>query len=103
MYIKISKLFNSNGEADYKGLDIKNIKRGSQIYPEGENTAYFEYDGEVIEGNDIQIISLAIYDEHKTRIANQPKPITQEAEIAQLKQSQVEQDELIMSLLLGGM
>jgi hypothetical protein len=43
MYIKICNLIQSDGYADYKGLDISKIVSGSQIYPSDENVAYFQY------------------------------------------------------------
>lgn len=102
--IKVTNLRKASGETDYKGLDIDKIKGGSQLYPSTENAAYFEYDGEVVEGGDISVITQATYDEQRERIENQPKPLSPEQEeIAQLKKSQADQDEIIMNLVLGGM
>ena len=71
---------------DYKGLDIHKIVSGTPIYPEGTNTAYFEYDGDVVEGGDVQVITKATYDTHKKAIENQPKPVTPEDRIQQLEE-----------------
>ncbi len=43
MYIKISNLIQSDGNADYKTLNLDFIVPGSQIYPTNENVAYVEY------------------------------------------------------------
>lgn len=82
--IKISNLIN-NGQVDYKGLDIDKIVPFTQLYPNYDNVAYFMYDGEVTETTGIQIVSQATYDEHKKRIANEPKPLQDSDRIKMLE------------------
>ena len=101
--IKISNLLQINGQPDYKGLDLEKIVPGTQLYPDYDNVAYFEYDGEVAEGGDVRIVTRATYDEHKNRITNQPRPMTPEDEIAKLKQEDLNNKEAIAELYLLSM
>lgn len=83
--VKVSNLIQSNGHADYKGLDLNKIVAGTQLYPDYDNVAYFFYDGEVPTVTGLQVVTLATYDEHKNRIANQPKPRTESERILELE------------------
>jgi hypothetical protein len=67
LIVKITNLKNSNDIIDYKGLNLDLIVAGSQLYPPDENTAYFFYDGEVIEGEDLQLITESEYQTVKTK------------------------------------
>lgn len=92
--LKISNLIQHDGHVDYKGLNLDKIKPGSQLYPDYSNVAYLEYDGEIDGLSDVQVVTQATYDEHKQRIANQPRPITPEEKIQQLEEQN-------MSLMLA--
>ena len=59
MFVKISNIYNldDNGNLDYKGVDINNIKPMSIFYPD-DNCCYFILNkGDVPEHDDITIIS----------------------------------------------
>lgn len=47
IYVKVSNLFTSRGNADYKGLDLDKIVPNTQLYPEGENYCIVGYDGDL--------------------------------------------------------
>lgn len=81
--IKITNLLN-NGTADYKGLNLANIQAGSQIYPETENTAYFNYAGELIEHPEISIITQEVYDAARQAVLEN-MPMSDAERIAQLE------------------
>lgn len=72
MYIKISNLMNTDGKADYKGLDLNLIVAGSQIYP-NDNTAYLKYNGTAATDNDITELTESDYLAKKNEIE---KPAT---------------------------
>lgn len=105
MLLKINNLIQNDGNADYKGLDIKKIVRGTQLYPAFENTAYFEYQGEVKTGVDIETVTLEAYEAVRQRIESE-RPISPEEEIARLRQEDLNNKEAIAELYLmtmGGM
>ena len=87
LIIKVSNLIQVDGRADYKGLELSQIVGGTQLYPSYENSAYFFYDGEVENGNGVQIISQVVYDEHKNRIEEeQANVLTPEKRIEKLEE-----------------
>jgi len=94
--VKVFNLVQDNGHVDYKGLDLNKIVGGTQLYPNYDNVAYFMYDGDVTETTGIQIVTQATYDEHKNRIANEPKPLSDSDRIKMLEDS-------IDFLMMGGM
>jgi hypothetical protein len=99
--VKVSNVRQSNGTFDYKGLDRSKIVGGSQVYPSYDNVAYFQYDGEVVEGADIKLVTQATYDEHKQRVAEElANIITPEKKIEQLEQQVLSQQSAI-NMLLG--
>lgn len=90
-YVRITNIIQTNGQANYKGLDLSKIVGGSQLYPSYANDAYFLYDGEVVEGDGIQIVTQATYDEHNTRIIQeQALIITPEKRLEILEQTLAE-------------
>lgn len=60
------------------------------LYPDYENVAYFVYEGEVTEGNGVQIITQATYNQHKTKIETAPKPLTDSQRIEELEAQNAE-------------
>lgn len=95
--IKVNNLIQSNGRADYKGLDLSKIMSGTQLYPSYDNVAYFFYDGDVAEGGDISIVSETAYNEHKARIEEELAKIdTPEKKIERLE----EENRLLQQSLL---
>lgn len=104
MYVKIKNLIKKNGNADYKGLDIVNVLGGTQIYPQDRNVAFIGFDGDLVEHEDIEVITEEQYQlEVQAQKDYADSFITPEKELAALKQSQADQDEAIMLLTLGGM
>jgi len=97
-YVKISNLFKNGSKADYKGLDLKNIQRGSQVYPPKEDVAYIFYDGEIPNHNDLQIITESDYQSKKEEI-KQNRPQTDRERINNLQETL---DQLVVDSL-GGM
>lgn len=85
-YIKISNLINTQGVADYKGLDLTKIITGSQIYPDNENVAYFKYDGEPIEHPDITVIDETTYNNVKNSL-NKPPQLSLENRVSALEEA----------------
>lgn len=83
------------GVVDYKGLDLKKFKPGSQVYPPDKNEAYLFYDGTVTSNGDLMVIDQATYDAEVARIASLPKPVTDADRIAEL-------EETMAILLMGG-
>ncbi|MEG0775506.1 hypothetical protein [Clostridium sp.] len=98
MYIKIKNLSN-NGMCDYKGLDINLIESGTQLYPSAENTAYFSYNGEIINNPDIIQITENEYILAK-EIDAKNRPITLEDKVAQLELSNANMEYILM---MGGL
>ncbi len=96
--LKITNLLN-NGTADYKGLDLAKIQAGTQLYPPDENTAYFYYSGDLIEHAEISVITQSEYETTKSGI-NASTGESIEEKIASLFQSQSNQDEIIMNLVM---
>lgn len=98
--VKISNLIQSDGRADYKGLDCDKIIAGSQLYPMNENVAYVCYeDDEIPQHEDLQIITEEEYLQIKNEIeTNRPK--TPEEEL-QERINLIQQ--ALDGLLLGGM
>lgn len=86
MFVKITKLVGEDFQADYKGLELYQIKPGSQLYPAGTNEAYFIYNGEIVQHEDINIIEEAEYEvARKTVQEKQPM-----SEVELLKEENVE-------------
>lgn len=83
-YIKISNLINTQGVADYKGLDLTKIITGSQIYPDNENVAYIIYEGEIPSHQDLVEISQSEYEEIKESNRHVP-PISIEDRLTALE------------------
>lgn len=102
MFIKINNLLTVDGNADYKGLDIQKIVPGSQLYPVGENYCMVEYDGEVLEHQDILKVSKSEHDALKVSMqSNQPK-----SEMDLLKEENQALNNAVVELyeiVLGGM
>ncbi|WP_243299143.1 hypothetical protein [Bacillus litorisediminis] len=101
--LKVSNLIQSNGQADYKGLDISKIQAGSQLYPSTENTAYFFYSGEVQAGPEVTVIDQATYDNVKAQIEQElANIVTPEKKLEQLEQQQDLMQKAIDDLILSG-
>lgn len=105
MYLQINNLF-TNGDNSYKGLDISKFR--NPVYSLDSKTCVTIYNGELIEHNDVVVITESEYNSFIETVNNN-RPLTQEERTDQLekenerlKKSQVEQDELIMGLMLGG-
>ncbi|MFO1444069.1 hypothetical protein KDN24_12825 [Bacillus sp. Bva_UNVM-123] len=99
MLIKVNNLIQKDGYADYKGLDTKKIVGGSQLYPLNENAAYFEYQGEVNIGGDVETVTPEAYETVKLQIEEET-PVSPEEELAQLKQQVIAQQSAI-NMILG--
>jgi hypothetical protein len=99
MLIKVNNLIQNDGRCDYKGLNLSLIVSGTQLYPSFENTAYFEYEGEVKIGGDIETVTPEAYETVKLQIEAE-MPISPEEELSQLKQQVVAQQSAI-NMLLG--
>jgi hypothetical protein len=76
--IKITNLIQQNGQADYKGLNLDTIVKGSQLYPENENVAYVKYVGAIPIHSDVSEIAQAEYDSIKQSIENSRPPSLEE-------------------------
>lgn len=99
--VKVNNFVQSNGNCDYKGLNLSKILAGSQLYPSYENAAYFFYDGEVSDGEEVQLIEQSVYDEIKQKIAEElASYVSPERELEQLKQQVVAQQAAI-NMILG--
>ena len=99
-FVKVMNLFDNQGTANYKGLDLSKIIAGTQLYPINKNVAYVGYeDDEIPQHEDLQIITEEEYLQIKSEIeAN--RPLTPEEELQQrigLMQQALD------NLLLGGM
>lgn len=99
IYVKVSNLIQDGGHCDYKGLDVSSIASGSQMYPEGTNTAYLGYYGVSVEHEDIEIISEEEHTIKRTEIENAPKPKT---DIDLLQDQVALMQAAIDDLILGG-
>ncbi|MEB7771416.1 hypothetical protein [Kurthia gibsonii] len=108
-YLKIINI-NKTGMIDYKTLDIEQFVAGTQVY-DLENGVCLVQTSQVNFEPHSDIMELTV-DEYNTQadIINAMSPQVQEkneidelkAENEALKASQASQDELIMSLMLGG-
>ena len=67
VYVKVTNLFNGKmfGEVDYKGLDIQRIIPGTQLNMPEDDVICFEYDGEVPEHVDLQVLTEEEYEQQK--------------------------------------
>ena len=107
--LKISKI-NSSNVIDYKTLDINQFIAGSQVYDLENGVCLVETTQDNYEPHaDIFELTEEEYNA-QADIINSMSPVSQEkneiellrAENEALKASQASQDELIMSLMLGG-
>ena len=76
VYVKIKNFFPTpkGGTADYKGLDREYITPGTQFLIEQENSYVFEYNSEVPNHPDIEIIDEEVYNAIKEeQLTNRPK------------------------------
>lgn len=91
MKIRINNLYENglDGRPDYKGLDLSKIQPGSQVYK--DNSAVFEYNGDIPEHADLLVITEKEYSDLRNAL---PKT---EFEILKEKQDLMQQalDELI--------
>ena len=105
-YLKIENIQGEFGSIDYKGLDIDKFVAGSQLYAQDFNSVHV-LTNENLEGwtlpKDVTIITKEEYDVYKANMPKPVEPLDWDAEIRALKATQKEQDEMIMSLLLGGL
>lgn len=69
LYIKIKNFVKEDGYADYKGLERSLVYPASQI-PTSNNEVYFIYNGNVVQHEDIQIISELDYNKMKVQPKN---------------------------------
>ncbi|MFE4525884.1 hypothetical protein ACFRCQ_28095 [Cytobacillus firmus] len=92
--VQVTNVFLDNGNGDYKGLDINKIVPGSQVYNANDNSAYFLYDGEVLESTDISIVTQSIYNSAK-QLYKEDQPLSIEERIKEL-------EETVALSLLGG-
>lgn len=106
MFIKINQLIDSQGRADYKGLDINHIVAGTQVYPPDENVAYFEYDGASVTHPDIKVLTSDEYHAIVKTENERPRPLTpdelQRQEIETLKKQQALMQAAIDDMLMMG-
>lgn len=108
-YLKIINI-NPTGMIDYKTLDIEQFVAGTQVYDLENGVCLVQTSQDNFEPH-IDVTELTA-DEYNTQadIINTMSPVVQEkteieklkAENEALKASQSSQDELIMSLVLGG-
>ena len=98
-FVKVMNLFDNQGTANYKGLDLSKIIAGTQLYPINENVAYVGYeDYELPQHEDLLVITEDEYLQIKNEIeANRPKTLEEELqERINLMQQALD------DLLLGG-
>ena len=102
-FIKVMNLFNNQGKADYKGLDLSKIIAGTQLYPIDENVAYVGYeDDEIPQHKDLQIITEEEYLQIKSEIeANRPLTPEEEELRQRIELMQQALDDLLLES--GGM
>lgn len=102
--VKINNLLDANGQPDYKGLDISKFIGGSHIYDFEENTCIVETSEKAVLEGDVEGLTREQYD---LALSSIPIPVDRIEELRKeneaLKQSQADQDEIIMQLMLGGM
>ena len=98
-FIKVKNLRQQTGACDYKGLDIDLIVTGSQLYPSDDNSAYFMYNGEVVNHIDLSIITQDEYEKVKNIEIDTEKP-TLESEVNMLKEQNAQ---MLLALVNGGL
>ncbi|MGM7637567.1 hypothetical protein [Bacillus sp. Hm123] len=113
MYFKVENLLNSNGEADYKGLDINLISM--QVLPDDlitVNYCLIAYPMEAEPHDDLINLTKDEYEALRKDIEdNRPTPSSPEDEIATLKQQLADTEkkmdeaivELTLAMTMGGM
>lgn len=105
MFIKVSKVIQPNGNADYKTLEIVKIEQ--PIYNFEANECYLQYNDtfttheELIEITEEQYYT-AQEEQQKDAVSLEDKVNQLEEENKALRVSQEEQDALIMELMIGG-
>ena len=90
---------------DYSPLNLNKILGMIRL---DDNTAIFIYEKEIPLGDNVEVLTFEQYSEIQTEFLSKEmdkqKTIDElSKEYEQLKKSQIEQDELIMKMLLGGM
>ncbi|WP_373845539.1 hypothetical protein [Clostridium sp.] len=97
-YIKINNFYNQFGQPDYKGLDLKQILAGSQLYPTGVTYCVVATNEELATlPTDIEELTA---DQYNTEKANMPKPADPQNDIDTLK---AQNAQIILSLVNGGL
>lgn len=104
MFIKVINLIQENGNADYKTLQIGKIIQ--PFYNFDKNECYLQYDEAFTPHEDLIEITEEQYfakqEEQQKKVAPLEDKVKQlEEENEALRESQLSQDELIMSLILG--
>lgn len=97
--LKISNLAGLNGRCDYKGLDIDLIVPGTQVYPSGEDVAYFSFDGDLVEHPDITVLTEEEYQAAISAEQSKPQP---KSELETLREQVALMQSALDELLLGG-
>lgn len=103
MFLKIKNYF-IDGGGDFKGLDPKQAKAGTQFYI--ENDAYLFYKGELVKHDEIITITETEYAAEKERFESLPKEVSDTDRINELEKENKELKNNIADLwemvLFGG-
>ncbi|MGX2959373.1 hypothetical protein JNUCC23_08900 [Peribacillus sp. JNUCC 23] len=103
MIIRISNILRNDGSIDYKGLNTTNFVRGSQVYILDEAICAVNYDGDIIENNDIVVIDQMEYDALKAKdTAEKENNELPETELQKIKVKQELMQKAIDDLIFGG-
>lgn len=103
---KVLNLFDLQGHAQYKGLDLSKIVAGSQIYPIDENVAYLKYVGEDVIDDDLELLTDDEYNAIKEKEdSSRPKSPIEELTLQneELQRKQDLMQAAIDDLIFGGM
>lgn len=92
MFFKITNLTQSNGNIDYKGLNINNVL--NPVYDFKNNIAYVEYNETYSSNDDLIEVTQTDYDNAKTALTTQ-QGLTVEERLAVVEQT-------LNQFLLGG-
>ncbi|MEG0693882.1 MAG: hypothetical protein RR444_12470 [Oscillospiraceae bacterium] len=103
MFVKISNIIQGGGTVDYKGIDTKLFIPGTQVYDFDNNFCIVETkSADILDNTDLKEITEEEYNSTKDKINTNNLIVSPENRIKMLEQSQLEQDDLFMSILLGG-
>lgn len=100
IYVKVSNVFTSQGNADYKGLDLDKIVPGTQLYPQGANYCIVGYEGDLPMNTDLVEVTETDHTTLMDQIKNN-QPLSLSDQLAKANDQITLMQKALDSLILG--